>query len=81
VLALPENEKREFDSRFSIEKGSINKRIIKKTIKLNEGIELVLDHVEGLISIIRTEIDAEGNKYVKIRTTEESYNYFYRQQE
>lgn len=81
LLTLPENEKREFDSRFSIEKSAINKRVIKKTIKLNEGIELVLDHVESLKTIIKTDIDNEGNKYVKIRATDESYSYFYRQNE
>jgi hypothetical protein len=77
ILALPENVKHQFDSRFSIDKSSINKRI-KKTIKLNEGIELVLDHVEGLRNIIEAGIDDEGNKHVKIRVLDESYKYFCR---
>lgn len=77
VLKLPENGKWGFDSRFSIDKHSINKRI-KKRIKLNDGIELILDHVEGLINIISAEVDDEGNKYIKIRATDESYKYFCR---
>lgn len=74
VLEMP--EKWGFDSRFTIEKKSISKR--KKTrVKLIDGIELVIDYVAGdLTNMIAAEADDEGNKFIRIRATEESYKYF-----
>lgn len=68
-------EKWGFDSRFSIKKEEIKKRQINK-IPLTEKIELVLkDHINDLSNIITSEKDAEGNKYIKIKS-ESGYERF-----
>jgi hypothetical protein len=57
-----------FDSRFGIKKEEITKRQVNK-IPLTEKIELVLkDHIDNLNNIITSEQDAEGNKYIKIKS-------------
>lgn len=61
-------EKWNFDSRFTIKKEEINKRVVNK-IQLTENIDLILkDHVPNIRDAIIAEKDAEGNKYIKIRT-------------
>lgn len=77
VLEMPMREvKREFDYRFYIDRAAINKRTLKTTVELNQGIELVLEGVESLNSLVKPDVDDEGNKYVKIRTTDKGYRYF-----
>ena len=66
VQALPEKWK--FDARFTIEKEEINKRKSNK-ILLTDNIELILkDHIGNLANVIEAEKDAEGVKYIKIKT-------------
>ncbi len=73
VAELP--EKWGFDSRFAIKKEEINKRIITK-IKLTQSIDLILnDHIKNMDDLIKTEIDNENNKWIKIKS-EDGYNYF-----
>lgn len=82
VLEMPMRDvKREFDYRFYIDRSAINKRMLKTTVELNQGIELVLEGVESLNSLVKPGIDDEGNKYVKIRTTDKGYRYFGGQEE
>lgn len=57
-----------FDTRFGIKKEEIKKRQVNK-IPLTDKIELVLkDHIDELGSIIKSEQDSEGNKFIKIKT-------------
>ncbi len=73
VAELP--DKWGFDSRFEIKKEEINKRIINK-IKLTNDIDLILkDHIKNMSDLIKTEMDDQNNKWLKIKT-EEGYNYF-----
>jgi len=66
IKELP--EKWNFDTRFGIKKEEIKKRQVNK-IPLTDKIELVLkDHIDDLDSIIRSEKDPEGNKFIKIKT-------------
>lgn len=61
-------EKWKFDARFSIVKEEINKKQSNK-IPLTEKIELVLkDYISNLENVIEAEKDAEGVKYIKIKT-------------
>lgn len=64
-----------FDQRFGIAKGEIKKKQ-KLKIDLTENIELVVkDYEANLSNIITAEQDAEGNKYIKIKS-EVGYNSF-----
>ena len=68
ILELP--IKHDFDTRFSIEKDKITKRIINK-IKLTDTIDLIFkDHIENLENTIQSFEDNEGNKGIIIRTNE-----------
>ncbi|MCB0666082.1 MAG: hypothetical protein KDC80_09685 [Saprospiraceae bacterium] len=61
-------EKWHFDSRFNIQKDEIQKRKVNR-IPLNDKVDLVLkDYIENLSNMIKSEKDAEGIKYIKIRT-------------
>lgn len=61
-------EKWKFDARFSIVKNEINKKQSNR-IPLTEKIELVLkDYIDNLGNIIEAETDAEGVKYIKIKS-------------
>jgi len=73
IKELPEKWK--FDYRFVIKKDEIKKKIIN-IIPLTEKIDLVFkDFIENINSIIIAWKDAEGNKYLKIKT-DEGYNRF-----
>lgn len=66
--------KRGFDTQFSIDKTSIKKRVNK--IKLANNLFLnIEDNVENLENIIEPWMDEQGNKFLRIRTTE-GYEYF-----
>ena len=66
VKNLP--QKWDFDTRFTIQKEEINKRKVNK-IPLTDNIELVLkDYIDNFNDIIKAEIDAEGNKFIKIKS-------------
>ena len=61
-------EKWKFDARFSIVKEEINKKQSNR-IPLTEKIELILkDYISNLGNVIEAEKDAEGVKYIKIKT-------------
>ncbi len=74
VKELP--QKWGFDSRFVIEKSEVKKRVVNK-ILLNTSIELLLkDHIPNLKDSIKAEIDSEGTKWVKIKSTDDAFNKF-----
>lgn len=61
-------EKWKFDARFSIQKEEINKKQSNR-IPLTEKIELILkDYISDLDNVIEAKKDAEGVKYIKIKT-------------
>ncbi len=61
-------EKWKFDARFNIQKKEINKKQSNR-IPLTEKIELILkDYIIDLDNVIEAEKDAEGVKYIKIKT-------------
>ena len=75
ISQLPEKE--DFDPRFSIEKGELSKRIIKK-LKLTD--QLVLEVKEDIDwdSTVQA-VEEKGIKYIRIRT-DEGYKYFKKSQ-
>ena len=57
-----------FDNRFTIEKKEVKKRVVN-TIQLTDSIDLVLkDYIPNLKDSIKSEIDNEGTKWVKIKS-------------
>jgi hypothetical protein len=68
VRELP--QKWGFDSRFGIVKEEIKKRQVNK-IPLTEEIDLILKGpIKNIDSVITSEIDKEGNKYIMIKTAQ-----------
>ncbi|HCC94791.1 MAG TPA: hypothetical protein DEQ26_10785 [Flavobacteriaceae bacterium] len=66
IRELPDKWK--FDSRFSIKKEDVNKRVSNR-FKLTETIDLILkDYVPNIEHSIVSEIDEEGVKWVKIKS-------------
>lgn len=66
IKELPDRWK--FDARFTIQKDEINKKQSNR-IPLTEKIELVLkDYICDLDNVIEAKKDAEGVKYIKIKT-------------
>lgn len=66
--------KKGFDTQFSIDKTNIKKRVNK--IKLANNLFLnIEDNVDNLENIIEPWMDEQGNKFLRIRTTE-GYEYF-----
>lgn len=66
-----------FDARFNIQKEEINKKQSNR-IPLTEKIELILkDYINDLDNVIEAKQDAEGNKYIKIKT-DVGYEHFKR---
>ena len=69
MLELP--EKRKFDQQFRSVSKVINARI-KKTYKVNEGIELkITDAVVDISNTISAYRDPDGTQYIKIKTNNE----------
>lgn len=63
-------QKKGFDTQFSIKKNKINKKVSHR-IKLANSLYLSInDYVENLKNIIEPVQDKQGNKYVKILSTE-----------
>jgi hypothetical protein len=74
IRELPNRWK--FDPRFTIEKSEVKKRAIHR-IQLNTNIELVLqDYLTNLGDSISAETDNEGNKWVKIKASDEAFAKF-----
>ena len=67
TLDLP--NKWNFDSQFPIEKKAINKRVVEDKIPLTEDMELLLkDHIKNLSGKVSSYKDAEGNKFIQIKS-------------
>ncbi len=77
VRKLPDNAKNRFDTRFTIVKNKIKKRL-KNTIKLTDQIDLqIKQDIPNPEDTIAAFLGDDGVKYVKIKS-EEGYDYFKR---
>lgn len=66
IKALP--QRWGFDNRFTIERSEVRKRIVNR-IQLTESIDLILkDYIPNLRDSIKSEVDSEGTKWVKIKS-------------
>ncbi|MCW3170847.1 nucleoid-associated protein, partial [Chryseobacterium sp. 09-1422] len=68
IKQLP--EKKGFDTQFAIKKNKINKKISHRIRLANSLYLSINDYVENLKNIIEPVQDNQGNKYVKILSTE-----------
>ncbi|AMD84153.1 hypothetical protein SAMN05444369_108124 [Capnocytophaga haemolytica] len=62
--------KKNFDSQFTVVRKNIKKRLIQR-IKLDNNLYLSIDdYIPNLEELIKLEEDGQGNKYIKIFSTE-----------
>lgn len=75
VSDLPEGRYK-FDQRFTKVPKDIKARLLKTKVKMTEEIDLVINNgIPDINSVIETDKDVHGNKFVKIRS-ESGYEYF-----